>query len=63
MTYRRLDWSDVWHWCGNCSHVTRYRRPASVWRTRNKRPKTDLCNECKSKERRAACDGSDSNLI
>ena len=55
-TYYRHPKRHVWHWKHECRHLqvltwTWTRR----WLQKTTyRPKGDLCNECKSKERRAA---------
>lgn len=50
MEYRRRKGSDTWHWCRNCS-----RWPTINYDVKNSRPSWDLCNECKSKEKKNDC--------
>ena len=42
--------SDNWHWCTNCSQW-----PSVIAKTSQTRPDSDLCNQCKSKERDGEC--------
>lgn len=47
--FRRLPFSDTWHWMPNCTKMptANYR-----WVSAPTRPKTgELCNECLAKER------------
>ena len=41
---------DRWHWCKNCSLY-----PMKVYKKRSRRPKYDLCDECKRKEDKHNC--------
>ena len=50
-TYVQTEGSDTWHWCTNC---TQY--PNNPVRQTSKRPDSDLCNQCKSKEDAGTCD-------
>ena len=50
--YVRRYGSDRWHWCKNCS---RYPSESEIAETTYSRPTTDLCNECKAKEREKNC--------
>lgn len=49
---RRKGAYDTWHMCRNCSND-----PKSNYDTRSSRPDSDLCNECKSKEKAGTCSG------
>jgi len=49
-TYVQAHGSDNWHWCRNC---TQY--PKTVNKTTTTRPSTDLCNQCKAKEKDGTC--------
>ena len=49
-TYVQGHGSDNWHWCTNCSQY-----PSSVAKQTQVRPESDLCNQCKSKERDGEC--------
>jgi hypothetical protein len=42
--------SDTWHWCRNCSHY-----PSNPAKKTTTRPRWDLCEQCKSKERDGTC--------
>lgn len=48
--YRKKRDSDTWHWCRNCSND-----PTSDYTETEKRPDSDLCNECKGKEKDGTC--------
>jgi hypothetical protein len=52
--YVRAADSDKWHWCFNCS-----RYPSDPAKTgalfRTDRPRRELCNECRRKERGGKC--------
>ena len=49
-TYVRGSGSDNWHWGTNCSQW-----PNNIVERRKERPQSDLCNQCKSKERDKEC--------
>jgi len=49
--YRRLTYSDTWHWCKNCSNW-----PTNSFHSSATKPTYgELCNECKSKENAGDC--------
>jgi len=48
--YRKKRGSDTWHWCRNCKNW-----PTEDYTERDSRPGSDLCNECKAKERTGDC--------
>lgn len=48
--YVQAEGSDNWHWCQNCSNY-----PSNIAKSRKTRPRTDLCNQCKSKEDNGNC--------
>lgn len=50
--YVRLNRSDTWHWCKNCS---KYPQGSDVVKSRNKPNSGELCNECKSKDSNNNC--------
>lgn len=50
--YRRRKESDTWHWCTNCNNW-----PGTNYVSQSTRPSSDLCNECKSKEKDKNCKG------
>ncbi|HOV87190.1 MAG TPA: hypothetical protein PLM79_12560 [Syntrophobacteraceae bacterium] len=43
--------SNKWHWCENCSN---YPTSYNV-ETRSTKPNSDLCDECKAKEKAGEC--------
>lgn len=49
-TYVRTKGSDTWHWCKNCSQY-----PTVIGDTKYTRPESDLCNQCKAKEKDGTC--------
>jgi len=53
-TYDQASGSGTWHWCTNCN-----RYPSNPAKTEfhpvGQRPRGDLCNECRSKEREGTC--------
>ena len=51
VTYVRRPERDTWHWCRNCS---RFPETQEV-KTSSRRPRADLCDECKAKERDGRC--------
>jgi len=49
--YRKKRNSDTWHWCKNCSNY-----PKTKYEERFTKPTSgELCNECKSKEKKKQC--------
>jgi len=53
--YRKRKGSDTWHWCTNCSKWPKWPDIYETW-CGGRRPKNgELCNECKSKEKRNDC--------
>ena len=53
--YRRRKHRDAWHWCRNCTYW-----PKSNYVAQGKPGKTrpttgELCNQCRSKERKKTC--------
>jgi hypothetical protein len=51
MTYRRLTYSDTWHWCTNCSNW-----PTSGYVSHSGKPSSgELCNECQGKAKNHDC--------
>lgn len=61
MIYIRKKGLDTWHWRRDCRHWENFRTQGLFldWvagvdhSVRERKPSGDLCNECKSKERRA----------
>jgi hypothetical protein len=52
--YVRAADSDKWHWCVNCTkYPTDPAKTGALFRT--DRPRGDLCNECRRKERGRNC--------
>lgn len=51
MIYYRHPDRDTWHWVRTCRHLTTLIRVHEIaWLARTeRRPKGDLCNECRSK--------------
>jgi len=57
--YVRRRGRDTWHWMRNCHFMQAFRKAGftKTWRAgvdhtlRDTRPRTDLCNECRSKEK------------
>jgi hypothetical protein len=50
VTYVKGNHSFTWHWCKNC---TQY--PPIIYEDQSNRPTYDLCNECKTKEKKGEC--------
>jgi hypothetical protein len=52
--YRKKPQSDTWHWCRNCSHW-----PTHNYVQRRRKPLagllSNLCNECRRKEKVGKC--------
>jgi hypothetical protein len=52
--YVRAADSDTWHWCFNCSRFPR--KPTETGALfRTNRPRSDLCKQCRRKERTGTC--------
>lgn len=49
--YRKLDDSDTWHFCSNCSNY-----PSSGYSTSSSKPTSgELCDECQGKQSNGEC--------
>lgn len=47
-TYVKRKSSDTWHWVRSCSN---YPSSGEIDKTTTTRPRGDLCNQCKAKEK------------
>jgi hypothetical protein len=49
--YVRGSQTDKWHWCKNCTQYPMY-----IYQRTNRKPSSDLCEQCKIKEEDRDCE-------